>query len=212
MDGGANAIRLLRRMAQRRDLQEHCELCATPVGEEHRHLLEVGKGGIVCACDACALTFREVVGGRFKVIPRDSRWLVDFSMSDLDWQMLGLPIHLAFVFEKSRTKGIAAIYPSPGGPTESVVATETWSTLKTKNPVLGSLEPDVEALLVNRVGEARDYFTAPIDACYGLVGLVRKHWRGLSGGEEVWEQLRGFFANLKERSEIVTGPRENAHA
>ena len=29
----------------------------------------------------------------------------------------------------------------------------------------------------------------PIDQCYRLSGLIRLHWRGLSGGSEVWEEV-----------------------
>jgi hypothetical protein len=67
------------------------------------------------------------------------------------------------------------------------------------------MEPNVEALLVNRLGMSRgfsgaEYYLLPIDECYKLVGLIRSQWRGLSGGSEVWETLRVFFAELKERS------------
>ncbi len=33
------------------------------------------------------------------------------------------------------------------------------------------MQPDVEALLVNRVGAARDISRVPIDECYKLVGI-----------------------------------------
>ncbi len=62
--------------------------------------------------------------------------------------------------------------------------------------------PDVEALLVNRVGDRRDYFIAPIDSCYELVGLLRVHWRGLSGGTEVWERVAGFFDELRAAARV----------
>jgi hypothetical protein len=29
------------------------------------------------------------------------------------------------------------------------------------------------------------------------------HWRGLSGGREVWEEIGRFFEALRERSKIV---------
>ena len=69
-----------------------------------------------------------------------------------------------------------------------------------ENPVLRELEPDVEALLVNRVRGANDYYLAPIDECFKLVGLIRAGWRGLSGGTEVWQAIEGFFAELKGKS------------
>ncbi|HEY2341686.1 MAG TPA: DUF5947 family protein, partial [Chthoniobacteraceae bacterium] len=72
-----------------------------------------------------------------------------------------------------------------------------WSTLVAENPALETLEPDVEALLVNRAGQARDYLIAPIDACFQLAGVIRLHWRGLSGGETVWGEITSFFARLR---------------
>jgi hypothetical protein len=83
-----------------------------------------------------------------------------------------------------------------------------------QNPVLSQLQPDIEALLVNRVGHAHDlsaaeYYIAPIDECYRLVGLIRTNWKGLSGGSEVWVEIGRFFSELRSRAEIVTG---EAHA
>jgi hypothetical protein len=76
-----------------------------------------------------------------------------------------------------------------------------------ENPVLTEMAADVEALLVNRLGPSRGYRTAeyyllPIDECYKLVWLIRSHWRGLSGGAEVWNELERFFADLKARSGV----------
>ena len=81
---------------------------------------------------------------------------------------------------------------------------ETWDDLEDANPVLKEMESDVEALLVNRVGHARgvatpEYYVIPIDDCYRLVGIIRAHWRGLSGGTEVWKEINKFSASLKER-------------
>ena len=81
-----------------------------------------------------------------------------------------------------RRDRVVALYPSPAGATESLVTPEAWEALVAENPVLRDFEPDVEALLVNRVGEARECYRVGIDECYKLVGLIRTHWRGLSGG------------------------------
>jgi hypothetical protein len=90
------------------------------------------------------------------------------------------------------------MYPSPAGATESLLPLTAWETLAANNPDLTQMQPDVEALLANRVGDAHAYFIAPIDKGYELVGTIRKHWKGLSGGEEVWREIDGFFAALKE--------------
>jgi len=68
------------------------------------------------------------------------------------------------------------------------------------NPVLNEMQPEVEALLVNRIAKSHDYYLAPIDECYRLVGLVRSNWRGLSGGREVWTKIDQFFRELERRS------------
>jgi hypothetical protein len=86
------------------------------------------------------------------------------------------------------------------GPTESILESDVWAALEQSNPELSNMEPAVEALLVNRARGARQYFIAPVDECYRLVGIVRLHWKGLSGGQEVWKEIERFFEALRNRS------------
>ena len=58
---------------------------------------------MVCACDPCALRFQDVVGGRFKLIPRGARTLPGFEITDAQWEQLALPISLAFFFHNGTT-------------------------------------------------------------------------------------------------------------
>ena len=120
-----------------------------------------------------------------------------------------LPIQLAFFFNSTPDERVIALYPSPAGPTESQLPLDSWSAIVAENAILQKMEPDVEALLVNRVGEKREYFVAPIDECYKLVGVIRSKWHGLSGGTETWQAIDEFFSSLKERASV---PREVAHA
>ena len=56
----------------------------------------------------------------------------------------------------------------------------------------------------NRGGEnERSHYIVPIDTCYELVGLIRLKWKGLSGGEEVWQAIAEFFAGLRAKATIV---------
>lgn len=179
---------------------ERCELCSVRVPPVHRHLLEMKNRQVTCACDACALRFEDVADGRFKLIPRDPRTLPDFRLDDAVWNGLALPINLAFLYHSSNVDRVVAMYPSPAGATESQLPLTAWETLSEQNAALAQMEPDVEALLVNRVGANRLSYFAPIDTCFGLVGLIRLHWRGLSGGERVWQEIDAFFERLERQA------------
>jgi hypothetical protein len=194
-----SAFSTLRRFARpaARTVLERCELCNLVLPPLHRHLLEPATRKVACSCDPCALLFQNAVGAKFKLIPRDTRALPDFRMTDAEWEGLALPIDLAFFFYSTPDEKMTALYPSPAGPTESLLPLTSWEVLVGQNPVLQNMESDVEALLVNRAGSAREYFIAPIDKCYELVGTIRMYWRGLSGGEEVWREIEKFFARLR---------------
>jgi hypothetical protein len=86
------------------------------------------------------------------------------------------------------------------GATESLLGLEAWRGLTVANPVLDTLEPDVEALLVNRARGARHHLIVPISDCYELAGLIRTRWRGLTGGREVWQEIARFFDGLDRRA------------
>ena len=182
------------------EAQEHCELCAVPLAPEHNHLLELDKRSIVCACDPCAILFCDETRQRYRRIPRDVRRLIDFKLDDLEWDSLLIPIKLAFFVHTSSAGKFVAQYPSPGGAMESSLDLEYWNAIIERNPVLRRFDADVEALLVNRVSDPPQYYRAPIDHCFRLVGVIRTQWRGLSGGTEVWKQIDEFFRDLNLRS------------
>jgi hypothetical protein len=184
---------------------ERCELCGIELPPEHEHLIDPATRKLTCACGACAILFDGRQSARYRRVPRRIEFLENFQLSDEQWESLHLPINLAFFFHSSATQRVVAIYPSPAGATESLLTLEAWGDLVAANPVLNELEPDVEALLVNRVGPIRDFIRAPIDECFKLVGIIRMHWRGLSGGTEVWNQINRFSQNLKERSAVASG-------
>jgi hypothetical protein len=207
--GALSSLRRFTRRAPREAAVERCELCSLVLPSEHRHLLEMASRQVVCSCDPCALAFHGVVNGRFKPIPRDARHLPGFRMTDVQWNALALPINLVFFLHSSQAGKVVALFPSPGGITESLPPLETWETLLSENPVLTRMEPDVEALLINRIGQNRAYYLAPVDACYRLVGLIRMNWRGFSGGDKVWQEIEQFFERLNQRARPV---KEDRHA
>ncbi len=202
-----SAINVLRRFVRPRKAAavERCELCSAELAHDHEHLLEPPTRQLLCSCQPCAILFSGQAEMKYRRVPRRVRSLPDFRLTDAQWESLMIPIGMAFFFHSSPAGKTIALYPSPAGATESLLDLASWATVVEDNPVLGGLEMDVEALLVNRVRGAADYYLVPIDECFKLVGVIRAGWRGLSGGTEVWQEIEKFFAVLKEKSGANTG-------
>ncbi len=194
----------LRRFIRPRKIVERCELCSIELAPEHQHLIEPKNRQLSCACDACAILFSNQGDKKFSRVPREGKFLPDFQISDVQWNSLMLPIQLAFFFKSSIADKVIALYPSPAGAMESLLPLEAWEEIEAENSILQKMQPDVEALLINRVRDKREYFIAPIDKCYELVGTIRAKWTGLSGGMEVWQDIDEFFSLLKERSRVAS--------
>lgn len=182
-----------------------CELCSEPIPPEHRHLLEMDTQQAQCVCRACTILFATEAAsrGKYRLIPDRYLYLEDFQIDTAQWDTLRIPVGLAFFFYSTPAQRVVAFYPGPMGATESHLDLPTWTVLETHNAVLGTLQPDVESLLVNCARGAEQYFLVPIDACYHLVGLIRSKWRGLSGGQAVWTEIERFFETLRRRSQTV---------
>lgn len=196
---------LARRSAREREAAlEHCELCGSPIPTDHRHLLSMESRELVCTCRPCSLLFDKsgAAMGRYKLVPDRRLAIGDFRLDDLAWEDLRLPVDIAFFVRSTAAERVQAFYPGPMGATESMLRLEAWQALEAANPVLSTLEDDVEALLVNRARPTapRRHWLVPMDECFGLVGLIRTHWRGLTGGKVVWQELGRFFDGLDGRS------------
>jgi hypothetical protein len=185
------AFAALRQFARSRRPLERCELCSAGLAKEHSHLVEIAQRQIVCACEACATLFDGMAGSKYKRVSRRAQFLANFQMTDMQWDDLFIPINMAFFFRSSLENRTLTFYPSPAGAVESLLPLDAWAEIVEENQILRELRPDIEALLVNRVGHAHEisraeYYIAPIDDCYRLVGLIRANWKGLSGGSGVW--------------------------
>ncbi|MDQ2714695.1 MAG: DUF5947 family protein [Chloroflexota bacterium] len=211
----APSLDVLRQFTRKREMRpptEQCELCSAGIPAQHRHLLALASHALICVCIPCSILFGDPGAGhgKYRLVPSRALLLPDFQMTDEQWDELLIPVNMVYIFRSTGANRIMAYYPSPAGAMESTLTLEGWDALVSSNPILNDLEPDVEALLINRVNNRggasyREHYIVPIDACYELVGLIRLKWKGLSGGEEVWQAIAGFFADLRAKAITVEG-------
>jgi len=183
---------------------EKCEMCAVDVPDEHSHIVNLESRSLLCACRPCYLLFTSggAGGGRYRAVPDRYVSMEGVALSPSQWDDLQIPVSTAFFFFNSEAEQLVAFYPSPAGATESLLPVETWAEMTEANPTLTTMEPDTEALLV-RVGDRSgpdESFIVPIDACYELVGHLRRLWRGFDGGTEAHQAMADFFTRVRGRA------------
>ena len=179
--------------------EEACELCGLGISDEHKHLIHLEQRRIVCTCATCW----SIRSGDAEFRPVGNRrvWLDELRITDEQWAAFGIPIGLAFFMISSVTGSVIALYPSPAGATESELDLAAWTSLCEANPEL-ELEPDSEALIVNRLGDEPQQMIAPIDAAYGLVGVVKDSWEGITGGAGVPAAVSAYLEELRARPAV----------
>lgn len=186
----------LRKFVRTREPEEACDLCFAVLPPEHAHQFNPAARTVRCICNTCE-SFGDA---SWRTVPRRVQLLPDLCFTDAQWDDLRIPISLAFFSYSTFAGRMIALYPGPAGAAESLLPLDTWKDIASANPILLDMQADVEALLVNRVGSTRDYFLVPVDECYRLIGLIRLHWRGLSGGSLVWGEISNFFDSLRRRA------------
>jgi hypothetical protein len=170
-------------------------VCRVGIPGDHRHLLQLTERRIVCVCEPCwGMRAGE---GDYRPVGQRIRWLPDLVVPDEVWAGFQIPIGLAFFMRSTVTECVVAMYPSPAGATESELRLQTWNELVEPNPVLGTMEPDIEGLIVNRLSDPPTHVIAPIDRCYELTGTIKAHWEGISGGSGVETAVSAFFERLR---------------
>ncbi len=191
-------------------VEERCEFCATGIGERHGHIADINDHRLLCVCRPCYLLFapQGAGGGRYRGVGEEVRRVEDLTIGEAQWDALRIPVDLAFFFRQTGAEQLLAFYPGPGGATESLLDLAAWDGLVADNPVIDTVEADVEAVLLRRNSGTFSCYLVPIDLCYELVGVVRLSWTGLGGGPEVWQAIEEFFSALDERGTPV--PRAGA--
>ena len=117
---------------------------------EHKHLIHLDERRIVCVCATCwALRSGDA---EFRPVGNRRVWLEDFALTDEQWAAFGSPIGLAFLMISSVSGERDRALPEPGGGDRVRARPGGVGDVCAANPEL-ELEPDSEALVVNRLGE-----------------------------------------------------------
>ena len=184
--------RAIRQASSRARETHHCDLCQQPVPAEHRHLLDTADSVVLCTCQVCSLLFNlsAASDGHYRLVP-DRR----VPLHDIDAARLGVPVGLAF-FVVQADSSVLAHYPSPAGATRWQIEPQAWRDVAAGCANLGGLADQVEALLVNTTGHRREAWIVPLDDCYRLVAIVRREWKGITGGDRVGHEIGEFFDEL----------------
>ncbi len=120
---------------------ERCEMCATPIPDDHDHVVDLEQRSLQCTCRGCYLLFApEGAGGsRYRAVPDRFLSFPDFALSPGQWDGLQIPVSVAFFFLNSTLERVAAFYPGPAGATESLLSLDTWDEVVAANPGLATL-------------------------------------------------------------------------
>lgn len=186
---------------------ERCEMCAETIGDEHSHVVNIEGRQLMCVCRGCYLLFTETSATlRYRAVPDRYLSFPEFGLGRREWELLQIPVGLAFFFRNSALDRTVAFYPGPAGATESELDLDAWNGIRTADPRVDMLADDTEALIVRVPDEEAaepECHLVPIDACYEFVGRLRMQWRGFDGGQEVRAFIEEFFDQVTARSKAV---------
>jgi hypothetical protein len=161
------------RLAERRRAEarlDRCELCGGRVDDLHRHVVDVERHAMCCACRACAMLFSHDRGqGRFRTVPERVRASPAFTMTPATWAELGVPAPVGY-FVRDAADRHWVCYPGSIGLIRADVSAAQWAAIAATTALAGALEPEVDALLVHRrAAAAFECFVLPVAAGYDVI-------------------------------------------
>ena len=140
---------------------------------------------LLCACRACSLLFdRDAAGGgHYRLVP-DRRLRLDRLRAGR--RRLGASCGSRSTWRSSSATpprgGCVAFYPSPMGPTESLLELSTWDELERANPVLRrSSRTSRRCWSTARAARGGSGSCRSTTATRSS-GVIRTRWRGFTGG------------------------------
>ncbi|BBX84142.1 DUF5947 family protein [Mycolicibacterium aubagnense] len=187
---------------------ERCEMCSEQIAAEHQHVVNIEGRQLLCVCRGCYLLFTDVDAAlHYRAVPDRYLTFPDLALGRREWELLQIPVGLAFFFRNSSLDRTVAFYPGPAGATESELDLGMWADIRDADPRVDLLAADTEALIMRLPDDPRplECHLVPIDACYEFVGRLRMLWHGFDGGQQVHEFVDDYFNAIAERGKVVTG-------
>ncbi len=186
---------------------EQCEMCSEQIADEHSHVVNVEGRQLMCVCRGCYLLFTDTHAAlRYRAVPDRYLSFPGFGLGRREWQLLQIPVGLAFFFRNSALDRTVAFYPGPAGATESELDMSAWNDIRSADPRVDLLADDTEALIVRVPDDESlpaECYLVPIEACYEFVGRLRLLWRGFDGGQDVRHFIDDFFTHVASRAKVV---------
>ncbi len=110
---------------------ERCEMCSEQIFDEHSHVVNIEGRQLMCVCRGCYLLFTDTnASAAFPGGAGPVPVLPGVRARPPRWQLLQIPVGLAFFFRNSSLDRTVAFYPGPAGATESELDLAAWDGIR----------------------------------------------------------------------------------
>src|SRR6201995_4165195 len=114
---------------------ERCEMCSEAIADQHQHVVNVAGRQLMCVCRGCYLLFTDGHAQlRYRAVPDRYLSFPDFALDRRTWELLQIPVGLAFFFRNSALDRTVAFYPGPAGGTQSRLRLHAWTANHPADP------------------------------------------------------------------------------
>jgi hypothetical protein len=184
-----------------------CDFCSFDIDNSHRHLFDRVRRSLVCVCQSCyGLFTHDGAGGmRFRAVPHRYVLLPNLVHVTELWDALQIPIGPTFLFTNSATGLTIAYRPGPSEATEAALPLDVWQAVERAVPAVATMAHDVEALLIRRTDTLIDAVIAPIDACFELLGRIRRDWCRGQSDNAIPREIDAFITQVSKLTTAPTG-------
>ena len=197
----------LRPLKARPSLGQQCDFCSFDIDNSHRHLLDRVRRSLVCVCQSCyGLFTHDGAGGmRFCAVPRRYVLLPNLVGVTELWDALQIPIGPTFLFTNGATGLTTAYCPGRADATEAALPLDVWKDVERAVPAVATLAHDVEGLLIRRTDTLIDAAIIPLDACYELLGRIRRASFASRGVNAIPGEIDAFLARVSKLTTALPG-------